>query len=112
MALVKVDLPGAIEAGQTIIAHVTAKDYQNYMQTVGVAASNVANYLAQAVLHDNPGPGPVLAKGSPEHAQAAELYASAQAAMHEPVGSVLSETWKTFLANLEKWLLSLGIKIG
>ena len=111
MALVKVDLTGAIEAGQTILAHVTAKDWQQYMQTMGIAASDVANYLCQAVLHDQTGPGPVLAAGSADHAQAAALLESAQKAMHEPVGSVLSETWKVFIANLQKWLLSLGIKI-
>ena len=111
MALIKVDLTGAIEAGQLILSHVTAKDWQQYPQTMGIAASNVANYLCQAVLHDQTGPGPVLAAASPEHALASEVLDSAKKAMHEPIGSVLSETWKTFFANLTKWLLSLGIKI-
>ena len=109
MALVKVDLTGAIEAGQEIVKHATAGDIPKFKSTIGVAGSNVGNYLSQVVVHDDDTPGPVLAGES--HALHSELYESYKAAFAEPAGSVLSETWKTFYANLVKWLLSLGIKI-
>lgn len=114
MALVLVDVTGALTAGQVLLSHFTAGDLKNYESTAVIAASNIANYLGQVVVHDTPPtpvpvPAPVLSV-PPEHVDFFKsLLAPAQAAhAAEPVGSVLSVTIAFFIAQLQAWFKKQG----
>ncbi len=96
------------QAAQDLMSHRT--DWQSFELDCSTDVLTLASLTAQGLLKNAGTPGPVLAL-DPTHKQAIiDGYTAAVEIQKkaEIAGSVLSETIKTFIANMEKWLRSMG----